>query len=83
MAIPISELYRLFLERHPTERRVIEEISNKDVIDVKSSTKKPVLTDTEDESRMFNQVIFVESSLVFLSPKQVFNRVLSISYFHH
>ena len=83
MAIPISELYRLFLERHPSERRVIEEISNKDVIDVKSSTKKPVLTDTEDESRMFNQVIFVESSLVFLSPKQVFNRVLSISYFHH
>ena len=31
LALPVSELYRLFLERHPVERRQIEEISAKRV----------------------------------------------------
>ena len=53
LAIPISELYRLFLERHPTERRYIEELSNKDIIE---GTKVPKPMDLEDESRLYNEL---------------------------
>lgn len=33
LAIPISELYRLFLERHPTEKRQIEELRSRRVVE--------------------------------------------------
>ena len=54
LAIPISELYRLFLERHPTDRRYIEELTNKEIIE--GNNKAPKALDLEDESRLYNEL---------------------------
>ena len=29
LAIPVTELYRLFLQRHPTEKQLLEDVSTK------------------------------------------------------
>jgi Ca2+-binding EF-hand superfamily protein len=67
LALPVSELYRLFLERHPQERRHIEEIANQRVIEAAAQNElarnlgaggitslSPV--GKEDESRLYNEL---------------------------
>lgn len=39
LALPISELYRLFLERHPTEKKHIEDIAAKRVVDAAATNE--------------------------------------------
>jgi hypothetical protein len=65
LALPLSELYRLFLERHPSERKLIEDISNRRVLENASAVEKSrlqedaqgaVLSANEDESRLFNEL---------------------------
>jgi Ca2+-binding EF-hand superfamily protein len=70
LALPLSELYRLFLERHPQERRLIEELSNKRILennnlversrllggDALTQGESSVPAAKEDESRMFNEL---------------------------
>ena len=67
LALPVSELYRLFLERHPVERRQIEEISAKRVLDAAANNElarnlsgnlATALTssDKEDDSRLYNEL---------------------------
>lgn len=62
LALPLSELYRLYLERHPEERKHIEEIASKRAIENANATEKAKLIDAlavasvEDESRLFNEL---------------------------
>ena len=63
LAIPVSELYRLFLERHPTERKQIEEISTRRVIEAagdvdhaKMLTSAKAAGTMEDEARLYNEL---------------------------
>ena len=71
LALPISELYQLFLQRHPTEKSYIEDISNKRVLQsaIDSGTNTggtrksghDVITqnsveDEEDASRLYNEL---------------------------
>lgn len=63
LAIPISELYRLFLERHPTERRHIEQLSAQRVVEAASVKELATNLDKartsvagEDESRLYNEL---------------------------
>lgn len=67
LALPLSELYRLFLERHPQERHLIEDISNKRIIENNNMVERSKLLGSnslmiqpgvvkEDESRMFNEL---------------------------
>jgi Ca2+-binding EF-hand superfamily protein len=65
LALPVSELYRLFLERHPTERRHIEEISAKRVLDAASNNELArnldgglvsLISGKEDDSRLYNEL---------------------------
>jgi len=62
LAIPVSELYRLFLERHPSERRHIEEVSTKLVLDAASNLDRAqhasamIPVGAEDESRLYNEL---------------------------
>ena len=57
LAIPISELYRLFLGRHPSERHHIENISNQRTVDsVKAGNKAIISAATaDDETRLYNE----------------------------
>lgn len=62
MALPLTELYKLFLERHPQERKFIEEISTRNAIDSANKIEKAKLADVlavgtlDDESRMYNEL---------------------------
>ena len=61
LAIPVSELYRLFLERHPGERRHLEELSAKRLLESAAGNKDGVKTlaveqVAEDQSRLFNEI---------------------------
>ena len=62
LALPVSELYRLFLERHPTEKKHIEELSAKRVIEAASHNELArnidggLATGREDESRLYNEL---------------------------
>lgn len=64
LALPVSELYRLFLERHPREKAIIEDMSNKRIIDNAQVVEKSkvlgadaiIRNAREDESRMFNEL---------------------------
>lgn len=67
LALPVSELYRLFLERHPNERRHIEELSAQRVIEAASHNEQARNLDgglvslvsgsgKEDESRLYNEL---------------------------
>ena len=62
LALPLTELYRLFLERHPNERRLIEEKSAQQVVESANAIEKAKLQDSlqvgtlEDESRMYNEL---------------------------
>lgn len=65
LAIPVSELYRLFLERHPQERRHIEDLSTKRVIESQSAVELAksygtisvsAASKVEDESRLYNEL---------------------------
>jgi len=63
LAIPVSELYRLFLERHPTERRHIEDKSTRLILDAASAldraqqaAARSAPPSGEDESRLYNEL---------------------------
>jgi Ca2+-binding EF-hand superfamily protein len=64
LALPISELYRLFLERNPGEKRLIEEISRKRLMDSSNAVEKAKIdsdaalmsTDPAEESRLYNEI---------------------------
>lgn len=59
LAMPISELYRLFLERHPGQRKLIEDMSNKRFLEGKDAAVPAsigVEESKEDESRMYNEL---------------------------
>lgn len=65
LALPVSELYRLFLERHPNERRHIEELSAQRVIESASHNQQArnleagvvsLPSGKEDESRLYNEL---------------------------
>jgi Ca2+-binding EF-hand superfamily protein len=59
LAMPISELYRLFLERHPGQRKLIEDMSNKRFLEGKdAAAPTPIVVEgsKEDESRMYNEL---------------------------
>jgi Ca2+-binding EF-hand superfamily protein len=63
LAIPVSELYRLFLERHPSEKRQIEDISTRRVLEAagdvehaKQVTSAALAGTMEDEARLYNEL---------------------------
>ena len=62
LALPLSELYRLFLERHPDERRAIEEksaqhvLANANIIEKAKLKENLEVSHQEDESRMYNEL---------------------------
>lgn len=62
LAIPVSEMYRLFLERHPSERRHIEDKSTRLILDAASALDRAqhaaasVPQHGEDESRLYNEL---------------------------
>ncbi|RYH12466.1 hypothetical protein EON65_38255 [archaeon] len=64
LALPISELYKLFLERHPDEKKYIENFATKRLMEASkedamraSLTQNNVgLLSAEDESRLFNEL---------------------------
>jgi hypothetical protein len=43
LALPVSELFQLFLERHPTEKRHIEEISTRRALETAAVYEEGVL----------------------------------------
>jgi Ca2+-binding EF-hand superfamily protein len=67
LALPVSELYRLFLERHPNEKQHIEDISAKRVVEAAANNELSRNLDgglislvpasaKEDESRLYNEL---------------------------
>ena len=62
LALPLTELYKLFLERHPTERKFIEEKAARIAIDSANQIEKAKMADAlsvgtlDDESRMYNEL---------------------------
>lgn len=61
LALPVTELYRLFLERHPQDKRRIEDISTKRLINAANEGARGSLyqnktIDHEDESRLYNEL---------------------------
>eukprot|EP01038_Epipyxis_sp_PR26KG_P008719 gene8719-11781_t len=65
LALPVSELYRLFLERHPGEKKHIEELSAQRVIQAASlnelansieNAKLTLIGGKEDDSRLYNEL---------------------------
>ena len=68
LALPISELYKLFLERHPNEKRHIEELAAKKVLEAASTlgAKAPGSPDAvggfrhlqtvDDDNRLYNEM---------------------------
>lgn len=67
LALPVSELYRLFLERHPNEKQLIEDISAKRVVEAAANNELSRNLDgglislvpasaKEDESRLYNEL---------------------------
>lgn len=65
LALPVTELYRLFLERHPDEKKLIEERATKRVIESANEIEKAKLNERiavntlDDESRMYNELEIV------------------------
>eukprot|EP00981_Chlorochromonas_danica_P000346 scaffold90_cov163-Ochromonas_danica.AAC.1 len=64
MALPVSELYQLFLARHPDEKRYIEEFSSKRMLESSAtesflSKLPPSLLSDDDQSRLFNEIDIV------------------------
>lgn len=68
LALPLSELYRLYLERHPSEKRMIEDISTRRLIQSSNALEQATLikdvknrslhhsTDPAEESRLYNEI---------------------------
>ena len=67
LALPVSELYRLFLERHPNEKQHIEDLSAKRVVEAAANNELSRNLDgglvslvpasaKEDESRLYNEL---------------------------
>lgn len=62
LALPVSELFRLFLERHPSEKRLIQDKSNQRLIDATSTVDKAQRAPADisaakaDESRLYNDL---------------------------
>lgn len=60
LALPVSELYRLFLERHPQDRKQIEDITSKRVLEAAGALERAnnftIATNGEDESRLYNEL---------------------------
>jgi len=63
LALPVSELYRLFLERHPNEKDFLKERSNQMQIEATSAadraqqaTANIAAANKEDESRLYNDL---------------------------
>eukprot|EP01035_Chromulina_nebulosa_P017157 gene17157-22671_t len=67
LALPISELYRLFLERHPLEKKFIDDIASRRVIESMTALehaqsiesikqKSNYGVDPQEESRLYNEL---------------------------
>jgi Ca2+-binding EF-hand superfamily protein len=67
LAIPISELYRLFLERHPNEKKHIEELAAKRLLEQSRTTTGGIndlsiannytnVNNQEDSDRLYNEL---------------------------
>jgi Ca2+-binding EF-hand superfamily protein len=62
LALPVTELYRLFLERHPDEKKLLSDRATKRVIENANEIEKAKLTANiavntlDDESRMYNEL---------------------------
>jgi Ca2+-binding EF-hand superfamily protein len=62
LALPVSELYSLFVERHPTERKYIEDMSTRRALDSMENVEHAKLltaavTNTADEEgRLYNEL---------------------------
>jgi Ca2+-binding EF-hand superfamily protein len=60
LALPVSELYRLFLERHPADRKQIEDITSKRILETAGALERAnnftLSTNGEDESRLYNEL---------------------------
>ena len=62
LALPVSELFRLFLERHPGERKHLEELSTKKLLEAANISSRHMMDTVgaaavgEDESRLFNEL---------------------------
>ena len=62
LALPVSELFRLFLERHPSEKRLIQDRSNQKLIDATSAVERgqkagmDIAAAKADESRLYNDL---------------------------
>ena len=64
LALPVSEMYKLFLERHPSERKQIEDISSQRVLDAHEALEKAKsfeggLSKNDSESRLYNELELV------------------------
>lgn len=64
LALPVSEMYKLFLERHPNERKQIEDISSQRVLDAHDALEKAkslegMLSKNDNESRLYNELELV------------------------
>jgi len=64
LALPVSEMYKLFLERHPNERKQIEDISSQRVLDAHDAIEKAkslegAISKNENESRLYNELELV------------------------
>ena len=63
LAIPVSELFRLFLQRHPGEKQMIEDMATRRVLEAAGALDKAKAVDAvrvgtvgEDESRLYNEL---------------------------
>lgn len=77
LALPVSELYRLFLERHPGERARIEEITSKRALEsvsalemAKSIDVKNAGANDDDNSRLYNELEIVIHKASSLPPSK-------------
>jgi hypothetical protein len=86
LAIPISELYKLFLERHPNEKRLIEEFATKRLLETSATAKGPgadlisspatastgfPILSHEDQDRLYNELDVIIHRVDGLSPVAV------------
>ena len=83
LAIPISELYRLFLERHPADRSVIEDLTSRDIVNSTSNNNpnpSHAASATEDESRLYNELEVVIKNATDV--EHISGRVLPATYIY-
>lgn len=63
LAIPVTELFRLFLQRHPNEKQMIEDMSTRRVLEAAGDMDKAKAMDLvrvgatgDDETRLYNEL---------------------------